>query len=78
MAVVGAVPDMAQRGIEMHMCAIHAEFDPDSAQWKWYSMIIWAVGPIPDLGQAMPISTHAFRALYHPRLCDKELRVLQQ
>ena len=35
-------------------------------------MGIWAVGPMPGLGQCMSIDTHALTALYHPRQIDKE------
>ena len=39
--------------------------------WKWDSMGIWSVGPMPDLGQCMSLGTHALTALFHPQQCDK-------
>ena len=70
MAVFGILPEMAQRGVEMHLCCIHAEYSPPAGAWKWDSLGIWAVGPMPDPGQAMSIETHALTALCHPRLAD--------
>ena len=39
---------------------------------------VWVVGPIPDLGQCMPIDTHALTALFHPHQVDKEASELHK
>ena len=71
MALFGIIPEMKDRGVDMHLGAVHAEYAPDQLTWKWGSMAIWVVGPIPDPGQCMKIADHALAALSHRRQVDK-------
>ena len=70
MALWGAIPELGRRGVELHLCAVHAEYDGPEATWCWGSMGVWAVGPLPDPGTAMSIGTHGLAALRHPRTID--------
>ena len=62
----------------MHLCAVHAEYEPIQRTWKWDSVAIWVVGPIPDPGQCMTIGDHALVALFHPRQVDKTPEAVQK
>ena len=72
MALCGAIPGMKERGVDMHLCAAHAEYAPVEQTRKRGSMGMWVVGPIPDPGQSMKIDDHALAALFHPRQVGKE------
>ena len=78
MALFGAIPEMKERGVDMHLCAVHAEYKPIQRTWKWDSMAIWVVGPIPDPGRCVTIGDHALVALFHPRQVDKTPEALQK
>ena len=52
MALFGAKPEISERGVDMHLCAVHAEYAPVEQTWKWDSIGICVVGPIPDPGGA--------------------------
>ena len=54
----------------MNLCAVHAEYAPTEQIWKWDSMGMWVVGPIPDPGQSMRIDDRALATLFHPRQVD--------
>ena len=70
--------EIAARGVEIRLCSIHAEWEPVKEVWKWDTMDILAVGPMPDPGQRMAIGTHALTALYHPQQIDKEASKLEK
>ena len=54
--------------MELHLCAVHAEWTCPERKWCWDSMGIWSVGPLPNPGPAMSIDSHALTALHHPRM----------
>ena len=68
MGLWGVIPELARRGVELHLCAVHAEWSGPEREWCWGSMGIWAVGPLPNPGTAMTIDSHALTALHHPRM----------
>ncbi len=45
MGLGGAIPELRRRGLELHLCAVHAELSDAERKWCWDSMGIWAVGP---------------------------------
>ena len=76
MAFWGAIPELGRRGVELHLCAVHAEYGSPDGTWCWGSMGVWAVGPLPDPGTAMSIGAHCLAALHHPRMIDKPAKCI--
>lgn len=70
LAVFGMVPEMRKRGVQLTLAAVHSEYDEFIGKWKWDTMGLWAVGPVPDPGLCMPVAAHAAAALLHPRMED--------
>ena len=62
MGLWGVIPELARRGVELHLCAVHAGWPGPERKWCWDSMGIWAVGPLPNPGMAMSIDSHALTA----------------
>ena len=40
MALFAIIPEMKDRGVDMRIGAVHAEYAPDQLTWKWDSMAI--------------------------------------
>ena len=78
MGLWGVIPELGRRGVELHLCAVHAEWSDAERKWCWDSMGIWAVGPLPNPGTAMSIADHALTALHHPRMIDSTPKQLHK
>ena len=72
------IPELGRRGVELHLCAVHAEWSGPERKWCWDGMGIWAVGPLPNPGTAMSIDSHVLTALHHPRMVDNIPKQLAQ
>jgi hypothetical protein len=68
MGLRSVIPELGRRGVELHLCAIQAEWS--GPEQSGVGLGIWAVGPLPNPGTAMSIAADALTALHHPRMID--------
>ena len=70
MAVWGFIPELAASGVELHLIALHAEWNISLDQWQWDSMGIWVAGPMPRPGKSISMMAHARYGMMHPYALD--------
>ena len=71
MAFWGLIPDLADRGVELHLIANPGEWNMSLDRWQWDSCGIWIAGPLPRPGKSITMMTHSRDGTMHPFALDR-------